>query len=70
VQSVGGKMVSLYRSSVEKAEVVLQAGRLRVMIDVDGEKSTDEMLLTEEVSMLHWRPPMTSTRKDNGGQSQ
>jgi len=63
VQSIGGKMVSLYRSSVEKAEVVLQDGRLKVMIDVDGEKSTDEVLLTEEVSMLHWRSSVTPSRK-------
>ncbi len=70
VQSIGGKMVSLYRSSVEKAEVVLQDGRLKVMIDVDGEKSTDEVLLTEEVSMLHWRSPATPSRKGEDGSNQ
>jgi predicted ArsR family transcriptional regulator len=65
-QSVGGKTVSLYRSSVEKAEVVLQDGRLRVLIDVDGEETTDEMLLAEEISMLHWDglPEAAHKKKD------
>lgn len=63
IQSAGGKMVSLYRSSVEKAEVVLQDGRLRVLIDVDGEETSDEMLLTEEATMLHWQSPMSADRK-------
>lgn len=63
VQSAGGKMVSLYRSSVEKAEVTLQDGRLRVMIDVDGEEASDEVLLTDEVSMLHWKNPLTQAKK-------
>lgn len=64
VQSVGGKMVSLYRSSVEKVEVVLQDGRLRVLIDVDGEQASEEMLLTEEPTMLHWQPSSESERQE------
>ncbi len=63
VQSVGGKMVSLYRSSVEKAEVVLEDGRLKVLIDVNGEETSEEMLLTEEATMLHWKSTKTPTRK-------
>ncbi|MBN1678465.1 MAG: helix-turn-helix transcriptional regulator [Candidatus Thermoplasmatota archaeon] len=65
VQSLGGKMVSLYRSSVEKAEVVLEDGRLKVLIDVDGQETTDEMLLTEEATMLHWERTKTSQRRRN-----
>ena len=52
--SVGGKLVARYRSSVESAEVLLQDGRLKVVIKANGEKSTDEVVLTEETSMLHW----------------
>jgi len=67
VQSAGGKMVSLYRSSVEKAEVILQDGRLRVLIDVDGEETSDEMLLSEEPSMLHWQRASPSDDKKKDG---
>jgi len=52
--SVGGKLVARYRSSVESAEVLLQDGRLKVVIKANGEKSADEVVLTEETSMLHW----------------
>lgn len=65
-QSVGGKMVSLYRSSVEKAEVVLQDGRLSVLMEVDGEETADEMLLAEEISMLHWEGPPATAHKKRG----
>ncbi len=52
--SVGGKHVATYRSSVERAEVLLQDGRLRVRIHTN-ERSTDgEVSLGEEPSMLHW----------------
>ncbi len=57
VVSVGGKMVSTYRSVVESAEVMLQDGRLKVMIKTDGSSNSDEMLLSEEAAMLHWMAP-------------
>jgi predicted transcriptional regulator len=59
--SVGGKSVSLYRSTVESAEVVLTDGRLQVKIRANGEDSADSVDLSEEASMLHWCP-----RKDEG----
>jgi len=68
VQSAGGKMVSLYRSSVEKAEVILQDGRLRIQIDVDGEETSDEVLLTEEATMLHWQVGSQVDRKRDSDQ--
>lgn len=52
--SLGGKSVSLYRSTVESAEVALQDGRLVVRIRANGESSSDSVDLTEEASMLHW----------------
>lgn len=52
--SAGGKSVSLYRSTVESAEVVLTDGRLQVMIRANGECSSDSVDLSEETSMLHW----------------
>lgn len=55
--SGGGKSVSLYRSTVESAEVVLTDGRLAVKIRANGEDSSDSIDLSEEVSMLHWTSP-------------
>lgn len=63
VESMGGKMVSIYRSSVDKAEVVLQDGRLRVFIDVAGEKASDEVMLSDEPTMLAWPTVETTIRK-------
>jgi len=54
VVSVGGKLVATYRSAVESAEVMLQDGRLRVVIRANGEQSSDEVALLEEPTMLHW----------------
>jgi DNA-binding Lrp family transcriptional regulator len=54
VISIGGKMVATYRSVVESAEVMLQDGRLRVLIKANGSSSTDEVALSEETTMLHW----------------
>lgn len=63
VESMGGKMVSIYRSSVDKAEVVLQDGRLRVFMDVAGEKASDEVMLSDEPTMLAWPAVETTVRK-------
>jgi DNA-binding Lrp family transcriptional regulator len=63
VESMGGKMVSIYRSSVDRAEVVLQDGRLRVFIDVAGEKTSDEVMLSDEPTMLAWPAVETTVRK-------
>jgi DNA-binding Lrp family transcriptional regulator len=52
--SVGGKLVATYRSSVESAEVLLNDGRLSIQIKANGQKRADEVLLSEEASMLHW----------------
>ncbi|MGQ9588327.1 MAG: helix-turn-helix domain-containing protein [Thermoplasmata archaeon] len=52
--SVGGKLVATYRSSVERAEVLLQDGRLRVKIHADGKSTDGEVLLGEEPTMLYW----------------
>jgi len=52
--SVGGKLVATYRSSVESAEVLLDDGRLRIQIKANGRKTADEVLLSEEASMLYW----------------
>lgn len=52
--SVGGKSVATYRSSLENAEVVLQDGRLKVVIKANGENKSDEVNLSEETTMLHW----------------
>jgi len=52
--SIGGKMVATYRSAMESAEVLLQDGRLRVVIRANGESSSDEMPLSDEPTMLHW----------------
>lgn len=55
--SVGGKSVSLYRSTVESAEVVLVDGRLQVKIRTNGQDASDSVDLNEEASMLHWVSP-------------
>lgn len=52
--SAGGKSVSLYRSTVESAEVMLTDGRLVVRIRASGQDSSDSVDLNEEASMLHW----------------
>lgn len=52
--SAGGKSVSLYRSTVESAEVVLTDGRLQVKIRANGQDSSDSVDLNDEPSMLHW----------------
>ncbi len=59
VVSVGGKLVATYKSSVDSAELMLQDGRLQVRISASGQKSTNEMLLSEEPpTMLHWAPKL------------
>lgn len=63
VESLGGKMVSVYRSSVDKAEVVLQDGRLRVFMEVAGEQASEEVMLSEEPTMLAWPAVESSMRK-------
>jgi len=60
--SIGGKSVANYRSTVESAEVVLQDGRLRVVVKANGAASQDEMDLNEETTMLHW--PSGSDEKE------
>jgi len=52
--SIGGKLVATYRSSLEKAEVVLTDGRLRILIKANGQRTANEVLLSDEPSMLHW----------------
>ena len=59
--SAGGKSASLYRSTVESAEVLLTDGRLQVRIRANGQDSSDSVNLSEEASMLHWMSP-----KDDG----
>ncbi len=56
VISIGGKMVATYRSVVESAEVMLQDGRLKVLIKAAGASNADEVMLSEEPSMLVWAP--------------
>ncbi len=60
--SIGGKSVANYRSTLESAEVVLQDGRLRVIVKANGAASRDEMDLNEEATMLHW--PSGEDEKD------
>jgi len=60
--SVGGKSVATYRSAIGSAQVVLQDGRLKVVIEANGERSTDEMDLDSGPTMLHW--PMSKVRTD------
>jgi DNA-binding Lrp family transcriptional regulator len=52
--SIGGKLVATYRNAVDKAEVLLQDGRLTVVIKANGEDKADEIFLTDGPSMLHW----------------
>lgn len=52
--SIGGKMVATYRSAVDHAEVLLQDGRLKVQIIANGEHASDEVMLMDEPTMLHW----------------
>ncbi len=52
--SIGGKLVATYRSSLETAEVVLTDGRLRIQIKANGQKTANEVMLSDEPSMLHW----------------
>jgi len=66
VVSVGGKLVATYRSSVESAELLLQDGRLRVLISASGQKSSNEVVLSEEVpTMLHWTPKPENEKKED-----
>lgn len=53
--SIGGKLVATYKSTVERAEVVLQDGRLRVLIRTNGEQTSDEVALLEEPTVLYWQ---------------
>lgn len=55
VVSEGGKSVSTYRSAIDNAEVILQDGRLRIRMIVDGEASGDERDFSTEASMLWWQ---------------
>ena len=60
--SIGGKSVATYRSTVESAEVILQDGRLRVVIKANGEKKSDEVELKEDTTMLYWSPAPSASR--------
>lgn len=53
--SEGGKSVSSYRSTIERASIVLRDGRLSINMTVDGEESDDEIDFTTEASMLWWQ---------------
>ena len=55
VQSDGGKSVSAYRSTMDSAEVVLEDGRLRIQMSVEGENAEDEIDFSTEASMLWWQ---------------
>lgn len=61
--SIGGKPVATYRSSLEKAEVILTDGRLRIQIRANGQKTGGEVLLSDEPSMLHWPVSRDSANK-------
>lgn len=61
--SIGGKPVATYRSSLEKAEVILTDGRLRIQIRANGQKTAGEVLLSDEPSMLHWPVSRDSANK-------
>ena len=52
--SIGGKLVVTYKSAVDKAEVMLHDGRLKVVIQASGGDRSDEMNLSEGPSMLTW----------------
>lgn len=53
--SIGGKLVATYRSAVDSAEVMLEDGRLMVRIVANGQNSANEVLLSDEPTMLHWQ---------------
>ncbi len=53
--SIGGKLVATYRNAVDKAEVLLQDGRLKVVIKASGNDKSDEVSLSEMPTMLHWQ---------------
>ncbi len=53
--SIGGKLVATYRSSVDAAELMLKDGRLKVLISTNGQRTSDEVLLSDEPpSLIHW----------------
>ena len=58
--SEGGKSVSSYKATIERAEVVLKDGRLSINMTVDGEEADDEIDFTTEASMLWWKRPKPS----------
>lgn len=61
VQSDGGKSVSAYRSTMDSAEVVLEDGRLRIQMSVEGENAEDEIDFSTEASMLWWQQSAKKT---------
>ncbi len=61
--SIGGKLVATYRNAVDKAEVMLQDGRLTVVIKASGNDKSDELALNEIPTMLHWQPSPDKTRQ-------
>ncbi len=60
VQSEGGKSVSAYRATEDSAQDVLQDGRLRIQMSVEGKNAEDEIDFSTEASMLWWQQ---STKK-------
>ncbi|UCE44741.1 MAG: winged helix-turn-helix transcriptional regulator [Methanobacteriota archaeon] len=67
--SEGGKSVSSFRSTIERAEVVLKDGRLSINMTVNGEKSDDEIDFTTEATMLWWKKSASDAvrKKKNDG---
>jgi predicted transcriptional regulator len=61
VQSEGGKSVSAYRSTMDSVEVVLEDGRLRIQMSVEGENAEDEIDFSTEASMLWWQQSAKKT---------
>ena len=61
VQSEGGKSVSAYKSTMDSAEVVLEDGRLRIQMSVEGKNAQDEIDFSTEASMLWWQPSRNKT---------
>ena len=59
--SEGGKTVSSYKATIERAEVALKDGRLSINMTVDGEDADDEIDFTTEASMLWWKQPKSGT---------
>jgi DNA-binding Lrp family transcriptional regulator len=69
VVSEGGKSVSTYRSAIDNVEVMLQDGRLRIRMMVDGESTKDEIDFSSEASMLWWqkkRDPKSDFEEPDG----